>query len=921
MPRKARGQPRQINPTPASTEYSIAFVRPQDTSGARFTVAGRADLLLPKINQWVEIASHDNATSCTSNILRLYKKKGGKRGGKRWATREINAKTNRDRWRYLTGQAIDTPGAKSVLWATQGDDIEEIINGELVAFLRRPNPWMSGQDWTYLRFKSKEDVGNAYTWFYTEGSTVEAYFLPPQGVRLVAGANEPISVYRYSRLGDAYLEMAANQVLHGKLRPSMQDWRIGESWTYALIQAMDILQAATDSQLAFYLNGSRPDILFTLPANTPVDKQKEIKDRIRNEHRGPQKAGGIMVASAGTTVTPIGYAPKDRAFMDEMDYYRRMIDNAAGRPESRSKMNDANRASADAGATQYARTTLLPRLIRDAEELTEFVLPLFGLTPGDYWFAYDNPVPEDAEARTNRVKALTAGGLMTINEGRSLEGLEAVDPALGDVLRWSGQPLVTQQTAQENREAARDAMRDRPKPGDRDEDEEDDQADDRPDEQDDREDEAKKRATKAVAAHQHKAGCGCDVKEYEGADMPPEFDGVLDGLENDIAAWIRGSANDATIAEDGSVRIDDAPLVEALDRYIIAAVGVSLYGIIFGEKVGYAKRDAEACAAEIEEAVATYRASGKTDSDKAVMRVAVAKAIRANVERGNVGNVIAALDGDAKELAKAVAEDVYGWAETDGGKASEVVKASYGKLITLAAIAALIRQQAQRARGLGGAAATYARRVARGMAQTQRALVTAATVAAQAGGVSLDAALVSARSSVAETATYRSVATARTETAAADNYANIWAYSAGGRIEAVEWVLSAVPCQTCIALAIDTGTANGSMDPVQAESFRAQLAAIGPGYNDNTKPQLAALGAAVMASGATFSVPLGTAFGRVGSTFDTIAVDEDDAARHMAWLVAAGRIDGRQAVVFEVGIHAPPLHVNCNCSIRPIFKA
>ncbi len=901
---KARAKPRTINPTPASVEYSFAYTRPQDTSGARFTVAGRADLLLPRINQWVEIAAHDNAQTCASVPIRLYRAVGKAGKGAKWA----GIKVPKAKQAYLKGDVAEHPGLKAVSWAAQGQDIEEVVNGELMAFLRRPNQWMSGRDWTYLRFKSKETVGNAFSWFYTDGADLEAYFLPPQGVRIVASNDEPINAYRYSRMGDKYLDIQPEQVLHSKFRPSMLDWRIGESWTHGLIQAMDVLQAAVDAQLAHWRNGARPDWLLTLPQGASTDTQKAIKAQIQNEHRGPQKRGNFMVAPEGTTVQTLGFAPKDKGYESEMDYYRRMIDVAAGRPESRSKMNDANRASAQVGDTQYARQTILPRLSGDAEELTEYLLPLFGLTPGEYWLAYDNPVPEDTQARTDRVQRLTQAGIMSINEGRMAEGLDPVDDAIGATLRFNGQPLVTEQQAAENRQAAQDAI-DNPK---------DPKASDKPDPKE----EATKRATKAVDAHLHKGACGCcSTKEYDGEPIDPQFGEIAANMEDSVAAWILDNSENATINPDGTVTVDEESLSQTMQEYIIAAVGVSVFGVLFG-KVGYAKKDAAAAAEEIDKAVARYRSSPMTEADKEAMRRSVAASIKTHCEQGNVGNVIAKLDGDAKEVAKGVAADVYQWAESDGsGSAAPVIEASYGKVLSLAAVGALIAEQAKRARGLGGAAAKYARRVASGMANTQRALVTSAAVAAQSGGVPLEAALVSARSTVADTATYRSVAVARTEIAASDNYTNIWMYSAGGRVDGVEWVLSAVPCQACILLAIDTAQANGSMDAVTALGFRQQAEAIGPGYNDNTKPQLAALGAAVMASGANFTVPLGKAFGALGQSFGAIEVDDDAAARHMAWLQAAGQADGRQAGTFEYGIHAPPLHPNCNCSIRPVFRA
>jgi hypothetical protein len=73
-----------------------------------------------------------------------------------------------------------------------------------------------------------------------------------------------------------------------------------------------------------------------------------------------------------------------------------------------------------------------------AEHLTNRLLPLFNIEPGEMWFAYDNCVPDDQATSQQAQISLYTAGLITLNEARA--ELELDSTADGDTFKPAGAP-------------------------------------------------------------------------------------------------------------------------------------------------------------------------------------------------------------------------------------------------------------------------------------------------------------------------------------------------------------------------------------------------------------------------------------------------------------------------------------------------
>lgn len=426
--------------------WADAYTRISETSD-RWTVAARADLLVARLSGCFDIAINGNTESCVATKLRLYRKTRSKKkavGGKRR--------------KFLMGELASKPDAKAISYAQDAGDVEEVTDGPVIEFMHKPNPWMSGYEWAFLRFKAREATGNAYSFVHAEGKAVEAYWMPPQCVRIVADDDSPVAGYRFSRNMTDWLELLPESVFHTKLRPSLQDFRIGDTWVHGIIKQLDMQEAAFDSEYARQRNMQRPDYAAIIKGTSTKDQREEVRKVLRNDHRGPSQAGRAIVLTGDIDLKSIGFAPKDLESGKLFEYIDQIIDRAAGRPESISKLNDASRANAGSGLVQYARHTIQPRQNRDAAELTDAILPLFGLTPGEYFFSYDDCVPEDEMAESTARIAKVTAGVLTMDEARQEEGYEAYPEGLGAVPRVNGVPVQSQEQIDEQRQAQADAL-------------------------------------------------------------------------------------------------------------------------------------------------------------------------------------------------------------------------------------------------------------------------------------------------------------------------------------------------------------------------------------------------------------------------------------------------------------------------------
>jgi HK97 family phage portal protein len=538
-----------------------ATVTRADEASSRFRHDRGVQEAVSRARQWVEVCARRNASACAAQPLRLYvPAKGG--GAKRSWAKAVTGRKRNDYLRHPTRG----PGHKAAMYAEVAGDVEEVIDHPVLHLLRTPNPWQRYAEWMHLAYYALELAGNRY-WHVVmrpgKGGPSGLYTMAPQHTRPIVTADEFLAGWVYGRDGVSEAEFRPDEVLHAKHMPSLFSPYVGVGPLWAMFAEADLDAAAKASELARWRNDARPDWVLKLPPETATSAVEAIKSQINSEFRGINNRGRFLVATVAD-IKPLQFTAKEMEYIAGTENVERRIWAAFGVPESEVKLNDANLASSRTGSVQYLRNTIKPRICAQAEDMTETLLPLYGIEPGEMWFAYDDPVPQDEQQTAQVMVSLVGARILTRNEARAemgygpLDGLdefeEPVDP-FGD-----GGGGDTDDEAEPDKAAYA----------------EDDPA---PERRSDDDEKAAPAVGRAVVGHR--------VKDDRGIQFTAEQERRIARLEKAVRAWFNRLAATVTPAPDGSVDLSDraAEFAEIVAPYIHdlfedgAAAGLAKIGL------------------------------------------------------------------------------------------------------------------------------------------------------------------------------------------------------------------------------------------------------------------------------------------------------------------------------------------------------
>lgn len=413
---------------PPDRRFIASTVRPSDPATMKWEGGKSNEEQIKRATQWLIIAAQFNARNCGSCAIRLMRKaKSGKRLGRGFRRVE-----SRKRLEYLRRGVT----GKAAAYANDADGIEEVTDHPALDLLAHPNPLDTGEFFAQSRFLDKELCGNA---FINVLGVDAMYRLAPNKTAIIPSRTEFIGGYRYGQSEEIKTIYPADEVDHYKHAPSPFSPYLGWGWVQSVIMDADRYAASTRNDLSLWVNSARPDYMLKLPQGSGEEQAKQAREQINRRFRGPDKNREFLVTT-GEDLIPMQWSPRDLEGVASRTDARDIILAAAGVPLTFIELSDSNLASSQTGHAQYARTTMLPRLCRDADDLTFHLLPRFGAEPGEMWFVYDNPVPEDEVAETDRAVKLTDVGILTINDDLAELGYDQIGPE-GDIRRYKGVPL------------------------------------------------------------------------------------------------------------------------------------------------------------------------------------------------------------------------------------------------------------------------------------------------------------------------------------------------------------------------------------------------------------------------------------------------------------------------------------------------
>jgi phage portal protein BeeE len=205
----------------------------------------------------------------------------------------------------------------------------------------------------------------------------------------------------------------------------------GYSVTRALLQEINLNDEITSFFYNFVKNRARPDIIITGSKDDPLSAEdaQAMEARWLQKHGGTANAGKPMFSNAPLEVHEVGQTMQEARADQMRKLSRDFISEVYGvPPEIFGRVENSNRATADAADYTMARYVVEPRLKAQVAALyPRLVVEFPDLIR--YSLCFESPVQEDKDHQLNVMRATPSA--FKKNEARIMAGLEPVPD--GDV--------------------------------------------------------------------------------------------------------------------------------------------------------------------------------------------------------------------------------------------------------------------------------------------------------------------------------------------------------------------------------------------------------------------------------------------------------------------------------------------------------
>lgn len=265
-------------------------------------------------------------------------------------------------------------------------DGQRLDEHPLKTLLGRPNGRQSGGEMLEALFAYLQTAGNAYVQAGSVDGEVRALFcLRPDRMRVVAGPDGWPQAYDYT-VGGKTMRLRQDSepvpgVLHMALFHPLDD-HYGMAPLEAAQTSLDIHNAAGQWNKALLDNAARPSgaLVYSMAGgNLSAEQFERLKTELEQGFSGAANAGRPMVLEGGLDWKTIALSPRDMDFIEAKNAAARDIALAFGVPpmllgipgdNTYANLAEANRA--------LWRQTLIPLVLRVAEELSNWLSPAFG---------------------------------------------------------------------------------------------------------------------------------------------------------------------------------------------------------------------------------------------------------------------------------------------------------------------------------------------------------------------------------------------------------------------------------------------------------------------------------------------------------------------------------------------------------------
>lgn len=319
------------------------------------------------------------------------------------------------------------------------DDRQEVTRHLALDIWRKPNPFMPRQELVESTQQHVDLTGEGW-WVIARDSRMrslplELWPVRPDRMVPVPHPTDFLAGYIYISPDGEQVPLKLDEVIQLRMPHPLDPYR-GMGPVQSVLTELDATRYSAEWNRNFFVNSALPSGIIEAPTNLSDDEFDGLRDRWDEQHRGVAAAHRVAILEGGLKWVDRRFSQRDMQFAELREASRDVIREAFGIPAfALGEVSDVNRATAEASKAMFAEQLTIPRLERIKAALNSDFLPLFGDTARDLEFDYDDPVPQDAEARDRERISKATAAKTYIDAGFTGESVvEALE--LPDTLIW-----------------------------------------------------------------------------------------------------------------------------------------------------------------------------------------------------------------------------------------------------------------------------------------------------------------------------------------------------------------------------------------------------------------------------------------------------------------------------------------------------
>jgi len=377
---------------------------------------------------WVYVCTDRNATAVGQQELCLFHRTGN--------TPRATKKPD-----YLTRKYL-----KSAANRHYTEDATEVLSHPFLDLMARPNPILDQSGLMWLTASALQLMGNAY-WHVnldSDGMPNEIWPLPSQLVFPLLGPDRVYDRYEL-RIGGHIQKFDAKEIVHFR-KPSPIDTISAFGNLRGIIEAAETNTKMLEFERALFENMAVPDMLLVPKGETTPEQIEALNESWQEKFRGWLNRGKVATAPVELGVEKIGLNMRELQHKETKYQIREEIAAGFGIPMPILTVDGTTFNNMSNGMRLWAKFTILPLCSKITDTINTSIMPFYmprndlesldGMPERQQFFVvFDNPVPEDEDAKVAHAESMLRSGSHPINDIR--RDLYGDDP-----VPWGDEPWM-----------------------------------------------------------------------------------------------------------------------------------------------------------------------------------------------------------------------------------------------------------------------------------------------------------------------------------------------------------------------------------------------------------------------------------------------------------------------------------------------